>query len=77
MDLVGRKKAIIGGFALQGICLILMTRFSSVYPQLLIFYCVFSCGGVPSYTAPLLNDYVNPISIGIASFFGSIVSFVA
>ena len=75
MDITGRKKAIIGGLVISGICLILMTRFTSVYPTLLIIFCILCCGMIPANNAPLVNDYVDPSSIGIALSISSVIAF--
>ena len=64
----------VGGLFVCGAMLIVMTRFSVVFPTLAIFYCMFSSGLVPALIAPFLVDYVKPESLGLANSISSVVA---
>jgi MFS family permease len=77
MDIFGRRKLIGVGTAFVGLSLILMTRFTSVYPALLIVYIMFAVANIPAYSAPLINDYLKPNSFGVNAAWSSLFSFLS
>ncbi len=77
MDIFGRKNMIWVGTVLVGVCLILKTLFTQVYPALLIVSIISSIAYIPTYAAPLTNDYLNPNSFGVYGAWSSLISFVS
>ena len=65
-DTFGRKFPIVTGLLMAGVGLALIPVFTEVYPSLLIMKILISVGIVAGMNAPLLPDYIDPQSLGIA-----------
>lgn len=76
-DTIGRKKLLVVGFILCGVCLIGMTQGSQLYPTMVILYCVYAAASIPGYASPLVNDYIDPKSFGLQSAYDAIIAFIA
>ena len=66
-DTVGRVLPIILGFLAIGFSIIAMPFFDKVYPTFLIFRIFISLGILPGLNCPLLPDYVQKESLGLAN----------
>lgn len=74
MEKYGRKKFVVCGLFVVAAMMIMMTRFSVVFPTLAILYCLLSSGLTPALIAPILVDYVKPESLGLATSISSVVA---
>ena len=57
-DLIGRKWPVVFGTLVQGICMLLIPMFHTVFPGFLIFRVCTHLGTIIYMNAPLLPDYV-------------------
>ena len=65
-DAIGRRILVTLALSIIGISMVIMTFFSQLW-VLTILFVIFCVCGTPTYTAPLVNDYVHPDSYGVFS----------
>lgn len=65
-DTFGRKIPIVIGFLMTGLAIGAIPLFDSLYPGYFILRVTISLGTTIGLNAPLMPDYVDPSSIGIA-----------
>ena len=66
-DTVGRKLPTVLGFLLAGTAIIGTPWFTKVYPWFLVMRVMISVGIIPGMNNPLLPDYVQHGSLGLAN----------
>ena len=66
-DTVGRKLPTVLGFLLAGASIIGTPWFTEVYPWFLVMRVMISVGIIPGMNNPLLPDYVQQGSLGLAN----------
>jgi len=76
MDKVGRRVPIVCGLLVAGLMINLVTFGHEVYPTLLIMIIVLSMAAAPTECAPLINDYVQPKSFGVAQMYYAFAAYL-
>ena len=73
IDTFGRKKPLVFSQVETAIAIAVIPLFKSVYPAFCICRCVLSLGTAMSLNMPLMPDYVDKKSIGLASAYNVII----
>eukprot|EP00347_Sterkiella_histriomuscorum_P021247 403334683 len=76
-DTVGKKIPTVIGFLVAGLSIILTPEFTQVYPSFLIMRIFMSLGIIPGVNTPLLPDYVNEKSLGLANAYQNVTGAIA
>jgi MFS family permease len=66
-DTLGRKVPTVIGFVIAGLAILGTPWFTEVYPGFLCMRVMMSVGIIPGLNNPLLPDYVNQKSLGLAN----------
>jgi MFS family permease len=69
-DTFGRKIPIVLGFIATGFVIIVIPMCNTIFPAFLILRCVLSLGASIGLNCPLLPDYVQNGSMGLANGYG-------
>lgn len=77
LDTVGRKIPVIIGYMVAGIAIFLIPCFTSIYPAFLILRTLICMGTVIGLNLPLLPDYVQKGSLGLANAYNEVVITIA
>eukprot|EP00347_Sterkiella_histriomuscorum_P002032 403369737 len=73
MDLMGRKYPIIIGLFISGISIVVIPYGTQIYPYLCIFKVLVAVGVLPAMNSPLIPDYIEKRSQGLANSYSNIV----
>ena len=73
IDTFGRKKPLVFSQVETAIAIAAIPFFKSVYPAFFICRCVLSLGSAMSLNMPLMPDYVDKKSVGLASAYGIVI----
>ena len=76
-DTLGRKVPLVLGFLIAGISLVLVPSFKELYPQFLVLRILLGLGTIVAVNIPLLPDYVQKQSMGLANAYISITILLA